>query len=157
MSTIITKGESIDRMESQLLCNPDALIGHETDGLFSLTHHFTPGVYARQLTVLKGYAAVGHRHKHEHLNVVLTGKALVVVEGGEPQIVEAPAVFKSEAGKRKAVVALEDFTIMNIHATEETDLKLIEEQTVEKSKDFDAMQQLVEEAKQIAGGILWRG
>ena len=154
MNGVITRGEAIDRMESQILRNPDALIGHETDGLFRLTHHFAPGVYGRQLTVLKGYAAVGHRHKHEHLNIVLSGKALVVVEGGEPKIVEASAVFKSEAGKRKAVVALEDFTIMNIHATEETDLKLIEEQTVEKTKDFDAMHSLVEEAKQIAGGLL---
>jgi quercetin dioxygenase-like cupin family protein len=143
---------SLDCLERELLYNPATYIGNETDEICGLKHHFAPGVYARETTVPAGMAVVGHRHKHEHLNIVLKGKAIVVCEGQEPKMIEGPCVFVSGGGVRKAAIVIEDFTILNIHATEETDLEVIEAQTIEKTDDFMEMVELIEQAKALAGG-----
>jgi hypothetical protein len=97
-----------------------------------LTHRFAPGVYFREIFMPAGTIVLGHEHKTEHFNVILTGRALVAMDG-EIQEVVAPAVIKSLAGVRKALLIIEDMRWCTIHPTDETDLDKLEELLIIKS------------------------
>jgi len=59
---------------------------------------FSDGTYVRAVLMkAEKPLIIGHRHNTRHLNVVMTGKALVSIDG-EVRLVEAPSVFESEAG-----------------------------------------------------------
>jgi hypothetical protein len=84
-------------------------------------HYFAPGLYAREMTIPAGVAAVGAVHKTEHLTVVSKGVLLLTTDDGMRKI-EAPATFVSKAGIKRAAYAVEDAVITTFHATDETDL-----------------------------------
>jgi quercetin dioxygenase-like cupin family protein len=90
------------------------------------SHHFSPGIYARELFIPKGCVLTGKIHRHAHLNILAQGRIMVRGEGGT-QIVTAPAVIPSLPGVKRAGYALEDSTWITIHATDETDLEKLEE------------------------------
>lgn len=81
-----------------------------------VTHTFIPekGEYWREITMPAGCTGVGHIHKHRHLNIALTGHALVTF-GGKTQEIKAPAIFYSEPGAQKAFQVLEDLRWVTIH------------------------------------------
>ena len=81
---------------------------------FPVEHHFSPihpvygcCVYARPCFIPKGHLVIGKIHKQSHLNFCMKGKVVICSEQGQT-IVEAPAITLSEAGAKKAIVALED-------------------------------------------------
>ena len=81
---------------------------------------FSEGVYVRKVFMPAGTPLVlGHEHKTRHLNVVVSGKALVSMNEAEPIMVHAGDVFESEAGVRKALYILEDMEWMTIHPNPE--------------------------------------
>jgi hypothetical protein len=90
-----------------------------------VTHHFSKGVYARQMFIPKGTILTGKLHKHNHLNVMLYGDIEVATEDGSKRMTE-PCMFESKAGTKRAGFAHEDTVWITIHATKETDLKKIE-------------------------------
>lgn len=100
-----------------------------------LMHLFAPGIYCRQITMPRGTFVVGHEHKTEHFNVVLTGKARVIVDGITTEI-SAPCVFVSGAGVRKVLYIIEDMKWLTIHATDETNVAKLEELLIIKSDSF---------------------
>jgi quercetin dioxygenase-like cupin family protein len=59
---------------------------------------------------------VGKIHKHSHLNVILKGKILVTTEFGK-EYFEAPHVFVSEVGTKRAVRSVEDTVWLTVHLT----------------------------------------
>jgi len=68
----------------------------------TLTHHFSPvdekygcGTYAREMFIPKGTVIIGKIHKHQHLNFIMKGKAIVWVDGVE-NILEAPYIGITE-------------------------------------------------------------
>lgn len=79
-----------------------------------LRHHFTKGVYLRQMLIPKGVALVGHIHREPCLNIVL-GKIMVASEEGE-RLIEGPITFASPAGIKRAGYALENTLWTTIHA-----------------------------------------
>ncbi len=95
------------------------------------SHHFAPGVYAREYFIPKGSIVVGKIHKTEHFNIICKGKCSVSTEDG-PMMFEGPCVFTSRPGVKKAVYAFEDTTWITIHVTEETDLEKIEDAVIAK-------------------------
>lgn len=102
---------------------------------FPLKHLFAPGVYVREITMPRGEhgtLVIGHEHKTEHFNIVLTGKAIVLC-GEELHYITAPSVFVSKAGVRKVLIILEDMRWVTVHPTDETDLKKLEELLVVKT------------------------
>jgi quercetin dioxygenase-like cupin family protein len=103
------------------------------------SHHFAPGVYAREYFIPKGSVVIGKIHKTEHFNIVCKGKCSVSTEDG-PLVFEGPCVFVSRPGVKKAVYAFEDTTWITIHVTEETDLERIEEEVI--AKDYDEIETL---------------
>ncbi len=97
-----------------------------------VTHHFAPGVYAREMFIPAGVMLTGKIHKHAHLNIISAGRILVVGMDGTQREVVAPAAFVSKPGTRRAGLALEDTTWTTIHPTQHTDLALIEEEVIER-------------------------
>jgi hypothetical protein len=107
-------------------------------------HHFAPGVYTREIFMPAGIFVIGHRHKTEHLNVVLSGRATVYYEGVVEEI-KAPYIFKSGVDAQKVLFIHEDMRWATIHPTQETDLQVLEEMLIDKSApalEFEQSQKL---------------
>jgi len=123
-----------------------AIAGGEADDAkdkLTLTHHFSEyleeynaGVYAREMFIPKGVTAVGKIHRHSHLSFLLKGKIIVTSEFTDRITVEAPQTFPSPAGSKKAVYALEDSILINVHMTRtpsEEHLEGIEKEVIAES------------------------
>jgi len=102
-----------------------------------VTNLFSKGIYWRELFIPKGVFAIGHQHKTEHVNVMLSGRVRVLSDGKVIEL-EAPQVFVSAPGTRKLVYAVEDTRWANVHAnpTDETDMDKLETLFIEKSAAF---------------------
>ena len=100
-----------------------------------LQHHFAPGIYMREILMRKGLVVIGHEHNTEHLNVVHTGSATVIMDGVMHHIV-APAIFKSMPHVRKILYIHEDMLWSTIHPTEETNIDKLTETLVTKSLSY---------------------
>jgi hypothetical protein len=99
-----------------------------------LTHHFAPGLYAREILLPKDSLVVGKIHKHSHVNNISKGSVIVYTEFGMEEY-HAPCQFVSKAGTKRAVLALEDTVWTTYHPTSEIDLAIIEEEVIAKSFD----------------------
>ena len=86
-----------------------------------LKHDFAPGVYARRIFMPAGTFVIGKTHKTEHLNIVLSGIARVMVDG-KINTYAAGSLFVSKAGAKKVLYIISDMTWCTIHPTEETNL-----------------------------------
>jgi quercetin dioxygenase-like cupin family protein len=126
------------------------LLGNVTPVECPLRHLFAPGVYVREVTMPEGAFVIGHAHKTEHFNFVLSGRARVLIEG-EVREIAAGEVFVSKPGVRKMLYILETMRFATVHPTEETDLERLHEMHVIKSPAFldyeAAIKQLTEETK----------
>lgn len=106
-----------------------------------VTHFFAPidpkygcCTYARQIFMPKGTVIIGKIHKHGHLNFILMGKVSVSTEFG-PKYFEAPCIFVSEPGLKRAVVVEEDCLWATVHMTAyrgEENLDKIEDEVIAK-------------------------
>ena len=118
-----------------------------------LTHSFAPVVdeygcctYARQMFIPAGTMIVGKIHRHAHHNFIMQGLIEVATEHGT-ELLEAPCVFVSEVGTKRAVRALEDTIWVTVHLTkhsEEEDLDKIEDEVI--SPSYEEMEMLVSES-----------
>lgn len=106
---------------------------HGDSELCPLKHSFAPGIYVRQISIPAGTLIVGKIHKHEHPNFLLEGKVLVLTESGGVEELEAPLSIISPAGTKRLVYAHTDVVWTTVHATQETDLEKIEEETIATS------------------------
>jgi quercetin dioxygenase-like cupin family protein len=107
-----------------------------------LTHYYSPidenygcGTYARQMFIPKGTLIIGKIHRHQHLNFIMQGKVSVSTEFG-PKYFEAPCIFVSEVGLKRAVVAEEDTIWVTVHLTKhlgEENLAKMEEEVIAPS------------------------
>lgn len=106
-------------------------------------HRFCNGVYIREATLPAGMFAIGHAHRHDCLNVVLTGRVSVLI-GGELKCLSAGDVFVGKALDRKAGFVHEESRWQTIHATPETDLEKLEDLLLVKSPAFVAHERRIE-------------
>jgi hypothetical protein len=105
-----------------------AKAGHAVD--CPLENHFSEGLYARKLTIPAGTLIVGKVHKRQTLNICARGRIAILTKDG-PRTFKAGDVVVSEPGIQKVGYAFEDTDWINVHATDETDLDLIEKAFVE--------------------------
>lgn len=98
-------------------------------------HHFAPGIYIREVHMPGGgVVALGHRHKLEHLNVMLSGHLTLIDEHtGAATDLRAPFRFVAPPGRKIAVVH-EDTVWWNVIATEERDIDALEEMMLDKTE-----------------------
>lgn len=101
-----------------------------------LVHQFAPGVYLREITMPAGAFVIGQRHKTAHFNIVLSGRARVMMDDGVVYTIQAPCTFKSEPGVRKILLIEEEMRWATVHPTQETDLNKLEDELVIKSPAF---------------------
>jgi len=126
--------DKLEMVESAMLKMPQADC--------PVTNLFAPGIYWREVSIPAGAIAIGHKHKTEHLNVLISGRVRVICDGEVKELV-APYVFPSPAGVRKILYAVEPARWANIHAnpTDERDLEKLEIIFIEKSAAYLAHDQ----------------
>ena len=119
MQKVVSSGEAVDALPS---C--------------TLTHTYTPiheeygaGTYARQMFIPKGTLIIGKIHRHQHLNFIMQGRVSVATEFGT-KFLNAPCVFVSEVGLKRAVYAEEDTIWVTVHQT-----KFTGEENLDKMED----------------------
>lgn len=77
-------------------------------------HYFADGTYTRVLYMPKGTTLTGKVHRYSCINILAKGKILVITNEDEYAI-EAPFVFVSGNGIKKAAHVLEDSVWINVH------------------------------------------
>ena len=104
----------------------------DIDKICPVTHTFTDGMYIREIFMPKGTLLTSKIHKTKHPYFVMTGKAEVVTDEGVV-VIEAPYHGITQPNTKRVLKIIEDMVWITCHATEETDLKKIEEQVIAKS------------------------
>ncbi len=89
------------------------------------THHFSKGLYAREIFIPKGTILVGKIHKYQSLNILSQGDITILTEFGAKRL-RAPFTVVSPPLTKRIGYAHEDTVWTTIHATEETDLEKLE-------------------------------
>ena len=130
--------EKIVRLEEQLMKMEGDQIEIETN------HHFSNGIYAREVFIPKGTLLTGKIHKTEHLNILSKGDVSVLTEFGADRH-EGHKTFISQPWTKRVVYAHEDSIWTVLHATNETDLEKIEDLVI--ARNYDELDKL--EAKEL--------
>ena len=113
-----------------------------------LNHHFSDGVYIREITMPAGAAIVGKIHKTEHFNIVTKGECKVFTADEGWKHRKAGDIFSSKCGVQKALRCITDVTWLTVHATEDKEIDLIESKlAVESYSDLDSDQLLEERVR----------
>lgn len=94
------------------------------------THHFAPGIYAREIRIPAGTLLTGKIHKTRHLNIVSAGWIAVYTATEGWKALRAPCSFVAEPGTRRIGYALEDTVWTTVHGTTETDLDALEAELI---------------------------
>ena len=93
-------------------------------------HHFSAGVYAKEMHLPAGFCAVSHSHAYDHMSIL--GKGVVEVSTDDwVRTFEAPACVEVKAGVHHMIRAIEDATWFCIHATDETNPDKIDRVAIE--------------------------
>lgn len=116
--TEVVTDEKIDALEIELRKLPPADL--------PVKHHFSKGVYARELFIPKGTVLTGKIHKYTNLNIMSQGELSVLMEDGSIRRVKAPFTVVSPPGTRRVAYAHEDTIWTTIHGTDKTNVDEIE-------------------------------
>ena len=123
-------------MENQTL-NADQIDGlHELlTGRFDINigtnHHFSQGLYAKEMMIPANYIVGGHAHNYDHLSILAKGHVIVVADGERVEY-KAPACINIKASVHHMIEALTDSVWFCIHATDEKDITKIDEVLIEE-------------------------
>lgn len=90
-------------------------------------HHFSDGIYARELKIPAGVCIVGALHKTRHFMMVSKGRCSIATHEGST-VVEAPYIVETQPGIKRVVYAETDTVMTTFHVTNETDIEKIAEQ-----------------------------
>lgn len=111
--------EKIQRLTTSMFDLP----GHTTE--FEVRHFFARGLYGREMTIRKGFVAVGKVHCQEHLFIISSGEISVLTEDGVKRL-KAPYTLVTQPGAQRVVYAHEDTVVTTIHATEDRCVESLE-------------------------------
>lgn len=95
-------------------------------------HHFSKGVYAREMRVPAGTLLMGKIHKFQNLNILSAGEVSVLSIDGVRRV-KAPYTFVASPGAKRLFYMHEDTVWTTIHGTDETNVDLIEAEFIAKS------------------------
>ncbi len=96
----------------------------------AITHHFSSGVYVRQMHLPAGHVAQTHLHRFDHLSILAQGEVILSVNGVHSRH-QAPACLTIAAHAAHQILALSDCVWFCLHATQETEVEHIHHQLVE--------------------------
>jgi len=125
--------EKILDFESLLSKTEGAAFGDD-NGITSLKHSFSDGIYAREIFIPKGTALTGKIHKHDCHIFLMKGDITIVSEEGKKRL-KAPCSFISTAGVKRVGYAHEDTIWVNVHSNlnNTRDMKEIEKREIAES------------------------
>lgn len=95
-----------------------------------VTHHFSHGVYGRELFIPAGTVLTGKIHKFSSMNVLLSGEIAVLTQDGTVKRVTQGYVEIAPPGMKRVGYAITDTRWLTVHGTHETDLAAIEEEFI---------------------------
>jgi len=78
-------------------------------------HLFCAGMYARVTDIPAGTLVTGGTHRHECFLIILDGLISVTAEDGSEQIATIGDVLRTEAGQKRAGLAMRDSRVMTVH------------------------------------------
>ena len=110
--------ERIERLQGEMLASGQCID-------LPVKHHFSQGVYARELHIPAGATLTGKVHKYANLNILSQGEISVSTEDGIVRV-SAPFTIVSPPGTKRVAFAHTDCVWTTIHGTDETDLEKIE-------------------------------
>jgi hypothetical protein len=132
--------ELVERLQAEILKQPQA------EG--SVRHTFMPGIYMRELTIPAGVVSVGHKHRYNHISMLVKGRITVLNTDGSLTELTAPLTMISFPGK-KCAYAYEECIWINVHAANCTDVETIEALIYDLSASPDRIKELPSEIKQV--------
>lgn len=118
------------------------VLAEDVSGL-AISHHFGGGVYAKETNVKAGQILVQHKHEHDHLSILATGRVELLVDGLRSEIT-GPACVTIRAGKYHGIKALTDVAWYCIHATDCVDPEEVDEVIVADDSDPAEIGPLIE-------------
>lgn len=92
-------------------------------------HHFSYGVYAREIQIPADTILTGEIHKHENLNILIKGTIKVSV-GEEIELIQAPCIIVSPPGTKRIAHTITECVWVTIHGTHERNLEKIREEFI---------------------------
>jgi len=98
-----------------------------------ITHRFAPGIYIREVRMPAGSYVIGHHHKTDHLNIMMSGHLTILNNDGTKTEMHAPQTFIAPAGRKIAYIH-EDVIWQNVFATDERDVETLDEMFLDKSE-----------------------
>ena len=106
-------------------------------------HHFSEGIYIREVRFPAGIAVVGHLQKHVHMNVFIQGVVEMLNPDGTTTTLSAPMTFVGQPG-RKIGHVLEDVIWQNIYPNpdNEQDIEVLEARWLDQTPCFDEFKRL---------------
>jgi quercetin dioxygenase-like cupin family protein len=93
-------------------------------------HHFSDGVYLRELVVPAGTVLVGKLHKTRHMLLITRGRIQCKTDAGMVDLV-AGDIIETQPGTKRVLLAYEDSVMVTVHVTDKTDLAEIEKDVIE--------------------------
>ena len=113
-------------LQSNIFKLQDFMLQHEQAETETI-HHFSDGIYARELRIPAGVCIVGALHKTRHFMMVSKGRCSIATHEGST-VVEAPYMVETQPGIKRVVYAETDTVMTTFHVTNETDIEKIAEQ-----------------------------
>lgn len=101
------------------------------------TNYSHDGILLREVFMPAGSFVCGHEHKTGHWNIVVSGKAIVSMNGQSYQV-KGGDRFVSSPGVRKGLYIIEDMTWITVHhnPTDTVDNEEVESMFVDKSEAY---------------------
>lgn len=96
---------------------------------FDVQHHFSEGVYARQMVIAKDVVVPTHKHKFSHMSILASGRVLVTVDGVSVEYA-APTAIEIKKNEVHTIQALEDSVWFCVHATDVVDPEEIDHELI---------------------------
>ena len=98
-------------------------------------HHFSDGLYAKQMEIPVGFFVSQHQHTYDHLSILAKGKVRVLFDNDAVEEYTAPACINIIKNVNHSIYALEQSTWFCVHATDETNLDEIDNVLIKKEEE----------------------
>ncbi len=96
----------------------------------TVKHHFIGGIYTKEMRLPVGYWFGKHRHSFDHQSVLVSGRAIVEVDGVQTEHT-GPAILTIKARQEHRVIPLTPVVWLCQHITACTDPSDIDEELTE--------------------------
>ena len=114
---------------------------------------FSNGLYLREIAIPKGWFVMGKIHKHEHPNILIKGKVVMITEEG-PETITGPHTMLSPAGTKRFLFTLEDTIWVTMHKTDKVTAWEAEEDIIAPHyEDLDMEYQAILSKIEDTGGM----